>query len=560
MRLVPLTLTLLLLGCAEAERDPLPGALAAYDAGSNAAEPGMDASFDVPARDVGPGIHGDPKTCEEALATKSYIGCDYWPTVTPNPVWSIFDFAVVVANNAESEANLTITGPNGFSKTAKVPALSLVKIYLPWVRELKGPDSGEGTEPNPNCTTVPMPAEQPSVTMKGGAYHLVSSRPVTVWQFNALEYKPAGGPAGKDWSSCPGNQYCVQHPGPAGCFSYSNDASLLLPTNALTGTYRVAGLHSWTSSFGRPTSGAFVSITGTEDKTTVTMKVGKTGRILGGGDVSSMGPDGTISFLLGKGDVAMVRFEPRTEIDPSGSLVQSDKPVQVIAGVPCIYNPVNEPACDHVEESVFPAETLGKKYVVAAPTAPDGKVTGHVVRLYGNVDGTSLTYGGTVPDGAPSVINSGDVVDLGIVKQDFTVTGSAELLVGTFMLAGKLVDPEVDEKDRRGDPSASLIAATEQFRKKYLFLAPDDYDVAYAQIVATPDVKLTLDDVAITQTPDPVSEYVVHRVKLGPGKNGVHTLVASNPVGLQIMGYGRYTSYQYPGGLDLARIAPPPPK
>ena len=31
-------------------------------------------------------------------------------------------------------------------------------------------------------------------------------------------------------------------------------------------------------------------------------------------------------------------------------------------------------------------------------------------------------------------------------------------------------------------------------------------------------------------------------------------------VGAQVLGYGTFTSYQYPAGLDLARIAPPPPK
>jgi hypothetical protein len=36
-------------------------------------------------------------------------------------------------------------------------------------------------------------------------------------------------------------------------------------------------------------------------------------------------------------------------------------------------------------------------------------------------------------------------------------------------------------------------------------------------------------------------------------------LVSDKPVGLQVMGYGSYTSYQYPGGLNLGLIAPPPP-
>jgi hypothetical protein len=551
---------LLACGSASADRDPTPPGLNTPDTSvSGETGPGIDAAFDVPSSDVG-ALLSDPKTCEEANAGRTYIGCDYWPTVTPNPVWSIFDFAVVIANNSEEEANITVTGPNGFTKTVKVNGGSLSKVYLPWVRDLKGPDSGEGSEPNPNCTTIPMPAEQPSVTAKKGAYHLVSSRPVTVWQFNALEYKPAGGPPGKDWSSCPGNSYCVQTLGPAGCYSYSNDASLLLPTNALTGNYRITGQHSFTSPFGRPTSGAFVAITGTQDDTIVTVKTGQKTKILGGGDISSMGPSGTISFRMDKGDVQLIRIEPRTEFDPSGSLVQATKPVQVIAGVPCIYNPVTDPACDHIEETVFPAETLGKKYVIATPTAPDGKQVGHVVRLYGNVDGTTLTYYGSPPAGAPTTISAGDVIDLGIVKTDFVVEGSNELAVATFMLAGKLVDPEREDLEKRGDPSASLIAAAEQFRKKYIFLAPDDYDVNYAQITAAPGVKLELDGVQIDAPPTTVGSYVVHSVKLGAGIKGTHTLVASQPVGLQVMGYGKYTSYQYPGGLDLARIAPPPPK
>ena len=45
----------------------------------------------------------------------------------------------------------------------------------------------------------------------GGAYHLVATRPVTVYQFNALEYKGQGGPGGKNWSSCPGNQICAAY-------------------------------------------------------------------------------------------------------------------------------------------------------------------------------------------------------------------------------------------------------------------------------------------------------------------------------------------------------------
>jgi hypothetical protein len=34
---------------------------------------------------------------------------------------------------------------------------------------------------------------------------------------------------------------------------------------------------------------------------------------------------------------------------------------------------------------------------------------------------------------------------------------------------------------------------------------------------------------------------------------------SSPPVALQVLGYGFATSYQYPGGLNLQLVAPPPP-
>jgi len=54
-----------------------------------------------------------------------------------------------------------------------------------------------------------------------GAYHLVTDQPVTVYQYNPLEYKI-------------GSQY-----------SYTADASLLLPVNTWTENYTVAARNTW---------------------------------------------------------------------------------------------------------------------------------------------------------------------------------------------------------------------------------------------------------------------------------------------------------------------------
>jgi hypothetical protein len=517
------------------------------------------------------GATGDPTTCAEAVSSHSYIGCDYWPTVTANVVWSIFDFTVVVANGGATPANITITGPGtGGSQTGMVAPGQLTKFYLPWVSVLKGQDAD-------NCgEAVPFSA---SVLAHGAAYHLVSSVPVTVYQFSALEYQGMGGPTGKSWASCPGSTVCAEDGQPSGCFSFSNDASLLLPSTAMTGNYRVTGHGGWGSAM----IPAFVAITAINDNTTVNMTVGANGSVTAGGGIPATAANGTLTLTMGAGDVAELVGGITDASDLSGSLIKASGPVQVITGLPCLNVPDGALACDHVEESNLPAETLGTDYVVAEPIGPNGKVVGHNVRLYGNFANTTLTYTPSAPPGCPTTINEGEVVDCGtalgsicedpntgiydyacgagnIVEQDFEVKGSQAFAVSNFSLGGSLVDAKAGAGSQQGDPDQSMAIATAQYRQSYVFLAPDDYEQSWAVIIAPTGTSITLDSLPVSTAATPIAStnYGVIRTQLGPGQSGAHVLVASNPVGLQVMGYGAYTSYTYPGGLDLKYISPPP--
>jgi hypothetical protein len=499
----------------------------------------------------------DPTTCAQAAMLRSYVGCDYWPTVVANPVWSVFDFAVVVANAGTAAADVTVTGPGGVHVAQTVEPNTLAKIYLPWVASLKGDD----------CDVCGVaPSLSASVLAPKSAYHLVSSVPVSVYQFNALEYQPVGGPAGKDWSSCPGNQVCsdLANPRPIGCFSYTNDSSLLLPSTALTGHYRVTGYPGQTVPGGdagtTDTMGGYFAITGTVDGTTVKVQLSPTAHILAGGGVADTPGGGVLTLSLDAGDVVELAGALGEKVDVSGSLVAADQPVQVIAGAPCMEIPGGSQACDHLEQSVFPAETLGKHYFVPAPTGPNVTPVARVVRLYGNVDGTTLSYAPSMPSGCPATLGAGQVADCGMVQGDFEVTGSNEFGVGSFQLGGTLVDTN----RRLGDPSESLMAAVEQYRTKYVFLAPTDYEENFADIVFPFGAAMVLDGVGlVTRNAKPIAGgYGIIRVSLNRvnvAGHGAHVLEASAPVGLQVIGYGDYTSYQYPGGLNLKQIAPPPP-
>ena len=525
------------------------------DSGSGAV--GDGASMALPLGS-GSGYTG-PSTCEQAVTTRSYIGCDYWPTVTTNPVWSIFDFTVVVANTQASAASVHVTGPGGTSQTVTVPAGSLSKIYLPWVPALKGPDCD-------SCGAVP--AFTKSVTAPASAYHLVSSLPVTVYQFNALEYKGSGGAPGKDWSACPGSaELCTPtaaegggKPYYAGCYSYTNDASLLIPSTAMTGNYRVTGEHATAM-----VQGGYFAITAVKDDTHVVVTVASTATVVAGGTVPATPAGGTVNLTMSSGDVVEIMSDDLSDsTDLSGSLVQADQPVQVIAGIQCADQPIGYPACDHLESSVLPAETLGKDYVVTVPTSPGGVEVGHVVRFFGNVDGTTLTYSPTRPSGCPATLDAGQAVECSsIVKQTFEVTGTNAFAVSSFQLGGSIVDPSAVPGAQEGDPSMSPMVATEQYLSDYIFLAPTDYDESFVDIVAAPGTSLKLDGTPISVAkafPTPVnSSWSVTRIELNGGGSGAHILTGSSPFGVQVMGYGAYTSYQYPAGLDLAEIAPPPP-
>ena len=511
--------------------------------GGDVADPGLP-----------PGETRDPVDCEEAKTSKSYVGCDYWPTVTPNAVWSIFDYAVVVANTGTKDASVTVTGPNAVNKQVTVPAGQLRKIYLPWVPSLKGTDADE-------CGG--STAISSSVVAAEGAYHLVSSTPVIVYQFSALQYKGEGGegPDGgaKDWTSCPAKD-CAD-PG-IGCFSYSNDASLLLPSTAMTNNYRVMGYK------GVPPGGippiivlpglsSALTVTATQPNTEVTLTLSSIATVLASttGQTIPATASGKVTLTLAKaGDVAL--FVAAQGKDFSGSLVQSDKPVQVITSIPCIAIPSDKRACDHIEETVLPAETLGKRYLVAQPTGPKGQPVGHAVRFYGNQDGTKLTYAPKKPAKCPDTLNAGQMVDCEIVNETFEVSGDKEFGVSMFLLGATVY------QDPKGDPSQSNAVGVEQFRTKYVFLAPNDYPVLWADITATEDAEIVLDGQPLSAPWTKIGSgpFGVHRVDLTKtGQDGAHTLTAKKPVGVQVIGFGDNTSFQYPAGLNLNLIAPPPP-
>ena len=487
--------------------------------------------------------------------------------MTYNPVYTDFDFAVVLANGGTADAQITVTGPNNFSQMATVKAGGLTPITLPWVADLKGPEYSRVNTSGGRANA--------SVRVNGGSYHVTSSVPVTAWQFNPLEYqKPLSG-----ISSC-GTSFNTMS-----CFSTSNDASLLLPSTAMTGNYRVI---SRSAIFGGSAGQSFTSdaggfaVTATADNTQVTLAFPTGcgagtfnppmlgGCVAAGTGVTAAQGGTTAMYTMNKGDVIEFLGELATgdgleHADLSGTVINASAAVQVISMNPISNVPDNAVNANHLEEIVLPGEVIGNKYIVAPPTSPSGAVKGgHMVRIYGNVDGTTFTYPAGQPTGAPMKLDAGAFVELGPLTDAFEIDGDQPFVVGSFLVGGSLQAPAgsaCPDYPCEGDPSMTIEVTPSQFRKTYTFLAPADYQQNFADILVPDGASATLDGTALPASTEITgSGWGIVRAPLDGTNGGIHSLVTTDErgLGLQVMGFGHATSYVYPGGLNLKLISTPP--
>ena len=468
------------------------------------------------------GLSCDPQVpggCVGACAPKSlgtsYIGCDYYPTVTGNTTGNVFDFAVAIANTSSGDATVTIDGGAlGTPMTVVVPSDRVVVQNLPWVPALKLCDT-----PNTDgCSAAFGVAPQQGALALKGSYHLRSTAPVTVYQFNPLQYTKNS------------------------TFSYSNDASLLLPTNVWRTRYYAASWEPYTV-HQYPSQ---IAVTAMQDGTKVTVTTKAATIAAQGAPAFTAGVAQTVS--LNAGDVIEIAS---SQGDLTGSLIDSDKPVQVISGHYCTNVPTNITACDHLEESMFPVDTLSTHYIVAAPAVtsiPTGKV--EVIRIIATGANTTLTYDPPQAGAPTTIAQAGGFVEIPNNAQSFQIMADQKVMVVQYM-EGQ------DAGGATGDPAMTLAVPVEQFRTEYLFHAPTNYESNYVDVTAPVGATVMLDGAPLSFAPIGTTGYALSRVyPLGPGPNndGNHSIQGNMAFGITVYGYGQYTSYWYPGGLDLNTI------
>lgn len=450
--------------------------------------------------------------CAASTLGTSYIGCEYYATVTSQLVNPSFQFAVAISNTTTTEATVTIEGGALQSPTTlTVMAGAVATQRLPWVPTLKTCNSQGLLECGP-------PQQWGALAVSGG-YRIRSTQPVTVYQFSPLDYQS-------------GNS-----------FSYANDASLLLPTNAWSTTYYVPAWQTWNPSAG--TMPGILAVTAAHDGTSVTITSRAT--TTGGNGAPSFTAGSTQTVMLDKGSVLQLMSSSG---DLTGSFVSSDKPVQVIGGHHCTQVPIGYTACDHLEESIFPVSTLADRYIVTAPQLGTGPRQ-QIIRIVATEADTSVTLDPEV-GGPYNLANAGDFVEMPLTNASFQVMANKKVVVAQYM-----VSQNVPGGNNTGDPAMALAVPTAQYRTNYQFHAPTNYTTNYVNITAPMGTDVVLDGTSVpaaSYTEIGSSGFGVARVQLSNTGNGTHTATSTTPFGISVYGYGSYTSYWYPGGLDLEPI------
>ncbi|MBU1244225.1 SUMF1/EgtB/PvdO family nonheme iron enzyme, partial [Myxococcota bacterium] len=449
--------------------------------------------------------------CQIAEYERSYLGCEYFAITTMNDQLSNTfnsNFVLSVFNRNATPTTVTITKAGANVQTETIAANSYFAFYLAFDTTLKNGISS-------------------ILNRAGGAYIVTSTQPVAVYQFNPFDF------------------YIGTE------FTYTNDASLLLPRHVMTKSYMVTS--SPTLAALRP---GFFAVAATSNGTTISVYFN--------GNAPGQAKGTTRTYNLNRGDVLQVPssmsctyslYYCSNDYDLTGSTVTvtAGDPVAVFAGHNCQIIPDGYGYCDHMEEQMMPLETWGKNFIATITNPYNGTTaSSNMFRILASEASTVVTFTPAVRGVAN--LNAGQYVDV-TTNQNFTISSTKPIMVTQYLL-GQSYFSGANE----GDPAMGTLVPTEQFRTSYSFSVPSSITHNYVNIVKPVALAgrnapvIYFDGVALSEalfsTAIGSSYHGVYRRNISTSPY-THTITSSQPFGIMVYGYATTTSYMYPGGLDL---------
>lgn len=443
--------------------------------------------------------------CQQASQSKSNIGCEYWPVdldnaVLPDGNAAIQQFAVIVSN-PQPDLAARVTIEEDVARPGEAANVRTVATASVGVRHLEvfklGPKEVDGSTPD-------KPNGGSHTALSRGAFRLRSHVPIVAYQFNPLDN--------------------------VGVFS--NDATILLPTAALSTTGRAYVVASWpqtiaisnvpSENFGLNLR-AFLTIVGTRPDTKVHLKTNA--RVVAGGPFADGVARGAeVDTVLQPFDVLNLETG-EFNADFTGSTIDADGPVVVYTGSEASDAPfysttaIRSCCADHLESQVTPIRALGRRYALgrmpnrsrAVAAAGGGTAPFAEPELYRVVAATRgvTTVRTTLPSPWNHFALGGEGESVTIVAtQDFTLEADQAVLVADVQVSQEAAGISIQSdgpfgpsQTRKGlpggDPSLLLVPPVEQWRSDYVLLTPDRYAFDFLVITAPFGANVYIDDLPV---------------------------------------------------------------
>ena len=531
--------------------------------------------------------------CGEAESQRSYVGCEYWPVFVANDQLSpLFRPAVAIGNANLVSADVTITRGDAPPITRQVAPGEAEVIELEY-GALQSADDSQ--------------------LVRQGAYRLVSSVPVTVHQFNPLRFEVPSSDGGCGGPTSDAGVRPVET-----CFSFSNDASLLLPAHVFVRpageplTYMALSRASFVlidSEEDRFAEPGFLAVIATGDRSVhARVKVsahtqaerlsgdagpedagqadagGDAGTVdggsgdagldagsldggaTGGGGIRALAPGDTLEVDLAPGDVLSLL----SAVDPPCA----DEPVAIQNGYSTCSPPAGYDLTGSEVVADGPIQVISGHNCTNVPS--ERAACDHLEESMFPVDTWGLEAvlpRPVVKVGRPYLLRVVSSVDGNEVRFDpaihepvrldrgqwFETSSSEHVLVRANqpILVAQTLTGQGDSLDREGDPAMSLAIPSEQFRGEYVFSTPPSYSANFVSVIALRGDSIALDGRTLTGfSAVGESDFEVTAVSVVAGTHLIRSQKGGR-FGIVLYGVGAYTSYLMPGGLDLNVIAVP---
>ncbi|AKU95629.1 hypothetical protein AKJ09_02293 [Labilithrix luteola] len=359
-----------------------------------------------------------------------------------------------------------------------------------------------------------------------------------------------------------------------GAASYLPSATLVLPV-ATWGTEHMI-VNGWEASFAGAPS---VQIVASEDDTEVTILPKRD--ILGGPGVASAFANEPAKYRLSRGQhLQLVQTDELT-----GSIVVSTKPTSTFGGNSCAFVPASASACDILNQQIPPFEQWGAEYVGVGYRPRAGNEHEPMpYRIVAARDGTRLEYEPTIPPGAPTTMNAGEVGTFPQGTGDAFVVRTQDIEHPIYVSAhmtggGGDFTPKAPSYGGTGDPEFVNVIATAQYSNSYSFYADSSYAETSLTIIRR-KLNGTFKDVWLECAGNLTSwkpvgsrgEYEYTRVDLSrhfhPGdtfgdgdagtvtvcRTGLQRMRSEGPFTATLWGWDAAASYAYPGGTAQRKL------